>query len=260
MYTLNPRHSGSLSVAHLNECIAYRKALSDHCFGQGEHPSVAPRAHQLYRAIMMAEGDKVRPLAEPIPRRAWFTADINGRTTNATASAIQALAAAQEWLQHMLANIISAEWHSQPSVQADVPRIPPGFTGTIKTSLASQIGARGGRPPTAPKGFTPLFGNKTLRLTPQYTPIPCNKQTVRGARGAGRGGKTISASPSLPISSTSARAEPDKPASSGKPDPSKTPGLSSSGPISFEGSTPSVAEDPELDWDIPDYDTEVALF
>ncbi|KAG9120320.1 hypothetical protein FRC07_004229, partial [Ceratobasidium sp. 392] len=108
MYTLNPHHSGSLSVAQLNKCIAYRNALSDHHLGQGKHPGVEPRAYQLYQAIMMAKGD-------------------------------EALAAAQEQLQHMLASILSAKRRGQPSVQTDVPRIPLGFMGMIKTLLALRI-------------------------------------------------------------------------------------------------------------------------
>ncbi|QRV96227.1 Transposon Ty3-I Gag-Pol polyprotein [Ceratobasidium sp. AG-Ba] len=55
MYTLNPRHSGSLSSVQLDECIAYRNALSDHRSGLREHPGVEPRSYQLYRAVTSQE-------------------------------------------------------------------------------------------------------------------------------------------------------------------------------------------------------------
>ncbi|KAG9128285.1 hypothetical protein FRC07_001571 [Ceratobasidium sp. 392] len=227
---------------------------------------------------MMAEGDEVQPPAKPIPRCAQFTADANGCTTNATASAIQALAAGKERLQHMLAGILSIEQCGQPSVQADVPRIPPGFTGTIKTSLASQIGMGApvnlmvtqqvnglykqvrvvDDPLPLRRDSPPYMEIRHSGLCPSIRPFPVINRPFKGYGARAEEGRQCPPPTPYPSQAQAQGQNWMNPPVQANQIPARPQGRPVLDPFALRAVR--SAKDPESDWDILDHNAEMVLF
>ncbi|QRV81672.1 Transposon Ty3-I Gag-Pol polyprotein [Ceratobasidium sp. AG-Ba] len=264
MYTLNPRHSASLSIAQLDECITYRNALSDYRRGRGEHPGVEPRPYQMYRAIMTTDGERDPPVDNRARTNARSIANQAGNVSDTTANAIQALLEAQEELRDALRSIAGTNPTRRPRLEVTIPQVPAGFNGTVGTSLASRIGA-----PTAPKALRglqrtdnqkPLYSNKSKR----FTPYARGKKARKGQWKQAQEKQLAAAAVPLPTdASTGSTSPPEAPSLIGttettSSEPSQSSGSSPANSDAF-GHLGSAQTDPEeLDWgtdvEMPDLD------
>ncbi|KAG8732934.1 hypothetical protein FRC12_019031 [Ceratobasidium sp. 428] len=270
MYTLNPRHSVTLTRKQIEQCCTYREALNDYCHGLADHPGVEPRVYQLYRAMMIAGADHPGHSPSPNQRCTRFTASEDGNIVDIATQALPALMETQEDLHSALRSAGASRSSPigssrRPTIQADIPIIPDRFTGQISTTLASRIGAPASPKRiawTGPSGTTPevpvqVFGNWSKRFAP-YTR---GKPSKRG-KGTGRGGKKFSSTATLqtaPIVHAGADAGPE-------PIEINEPGASPSlGQTGLDASSSAHAAPPDADplleseedgWNIPDYDEE----
>ncbi|QRV79630.1 Transposon Ty3-I Gag-Pol polyprotein [Ceratobasidium sp. AG-Ba] len=266
MYTLNPRNTGSLSLAQLDECITYRNALGDYRRGRGDHPGVEPRSYQMYRAIMMNEGEREAPVPSRAGTNARFIASETGQVADTTATAIQALLEAQEEMREAIRNMADTNRTRRPT-EVVVPPTPHGFNGMITTSLASRIGA-----PTAPKGAKRpvdprlLYGNKSKR----FAPYARNKKAWKGTR---------EQAPAKPVATPSVPATTGENAGTPKPPEEPSPvgtsettssetnqsgGSNQTDSSAFRHFSSTETDHEELDWgsdiELPDYDPSVGNF
>ncbi|QRW08787.1 hypothetical protein RhiLY_07786 [Ceratobasidium sp. AG-Ba] len=204
MYTLNPRHSASLSIAQLDECITYWNALSDYRRGRGEHPGVEPRPYQMYRAIMTTDGERDPPVDNRARTNARSIANQAGNVSDTTANAIQALLEAQEELRDALRSIAGA------------PTAPKALRGLQRTDNQK-----------------PLYSNKSKR----FTPYARGKKAQKGQWKQAQEKQLAAAAVPLPTdASTGSTSPPEAPSLIG------TTKTTSSEPSQSSGSSPANSD------------------
>ncbi|KAG8733787.1 hypothetical protein FRC12_018760 [Ceratobasidium sp. 428] len=271
MYTLNPRHSITLTRKQIEQCHTYREAFSDYRHGLVDHPGVEPQVYQLYRAMMPAGPDHPGHSPSPNQRCTQFTATEDGNIVDIATQALQALMETQEDLRSVLrsagANRTSPTGSTRsPTIQANIPLIPDGFTGQILTTLASRIGMDNEVLVEITQRINGLYLQERRLLRSALLGLALQEQfrSKRG-KGTGRGGKKLSSTTTLqtaPIAHAGADAGPE-------PIEINEPGVSLSlGPTGLDaGSSAHAAPpgtlnaDPSLEseedgWNIPDYDEE----
>ncbi|KAG8788080.1 hypothetical protein FRC12_014955 [Ceratobasidium sp. 428] len=124
----------------------------------------------------------------PNPRRTHFTATKDRNIYKAATQALQALMETQDNLSNVLRSAgqnNSPGMNCQAVLEANIPRIPDGFTGQITTTSVSFIESRlGWTLGGTPEGPIPVYKNHTRHFTP-YTrgkPSKHGKGTGRGRR------------------------------------------------------------------------------